>query len=264
MAALPRSKMIRLGFETCLKPRLPIELELSMVLPESRFSNIAPSARGTPWVYDWEIISHRCLIFYSPLNLNVHAYVLSGWYAFWRNYWGKHYLSPCRKSTRFGIGPKNWDWSSPRQPLKTYICVAAANSLTRKDHDPVTGEPSKLLRPVCICKESEWRPVRTPVSVPVWDPVRLWRSSSSGCLLNTISRLGRLDLLHPKVVDLAPPYSQCNGHTIWHTNTRKTNHSLARCLVRVFQWANLTRWYRLQQGITKTQWVNFRNYRGAQ
>ena len=50
-----------------------------------------------------------------------------------------------------------------------HICVAAANSLTRKDHDPeaVTGEPGRLFRPVCICEESEWRPVGTPVSVPV-------------------------------------------------------------------------------------------------
>ena len=49
------------------------------------------------------------------------------------------------------------------------IYVAAANSLTRKDHDPeaVTGEPGKLFRPVCVHEESEWRPVGTPVSVPV-------------------------------------------------------------------------------------------------
>ena len=49
------------------------------------------------------------------------------------------------------------------------IYVAAANSLTRKDHDPeaVTWEPGKLFRPVCIHEESEWRPVRTLVSVLV-------------------------------------------------------------------------------------------------
>ena len=29
------------------------------------------------------------------------------------------------------------------------------------------------------------------------------------------------DLLHPKVVDLAPPYSQCYGHAIRYTNTSK-------------------------------------------
>ena len=47
--------------------------------------------------------------------------------------------------------------------------VAAANSLTRKDHVPeaVTGEPGKLFWPVCIREESEWRPVGTPVSVLV-------------------------------------------------------------------------------------------------
>ena len=63
------------------------------------------------------------------------------------------------------------------------ICVVAANSLTRKDHDleAVTGEPGKLFQPVCICEESEWRPVRTLVSVPVSDPVRFQRSGSSGC-----------------------------------------------------------------------------------
>ena len=51
--------------------------------------------------------------------------------------------------------------------INTY--VAAANSLTRKDHDPeaVTGESGKLFRPVCVRKESEWRLVGTPVSVPV-------------------------------------------------------------------------------------------------
>ena len=50
-----------------------------------------------------------------------------------------------------------------------YLCVAAVNSLTWKDHDPeaVTREPGKLFWPVCIHKESEWRLVGTPVSVPV-------------------------------------------------------------------------------------------------
>ena len=47
--------------------------------------------------------------------------------------------------------------------------VAAANSLTQKDHDSeaVNGEPGKLFWPVCIHEESECRLVRTPVSVPV-------------------------------------------------------------------------------------------------
>ena len=49
------------------------------------------------------------------------------------------------------------------------ICVTAANSLTWKDHDPeaVAGEPGKLFWPVCVCEESEWRPVRAPVLVLV-------------------------------------------------------------------------------------------------
>ena len=56
--------------------------------------------------------------------------------------------------------------------LQKYIItlyVAAANSPTSKDHNPeaVTGEPGKLFRPVCICEESEWRLVRTLVSVQV-------------------------------------------------------------------------------------------------
>ena len=66
---------------------------------------------------------------------------------------------------------------------KFMIYVVAANSLTRKDHDleAVTGEPGKLFRPVCICKESEWRAVGTPVSVPVWGPVGFQRSGSFSC-----------------------------------------------------------------------------------
>ena len=83
------------------------------------------------------------------------------------------------------------------------------------------GEPGKLFWPVCMREESEWRPVRAPVLVPVLGPVGFLRSSSSGCQQNTISRLGRLNLLHLKVVDLAPPYSQCYGHAIWCTNTGK-------------------------------------------
>ena len=83
------------------------------------------------------------------------------------------------------------------------------------------GEPGKLFQPVCAREESEWRLVMTLVSVPVKGPVRFRRSGSSGCQQNTISRLGGLDLLHPKVVDLAPPYSQCYGHMIWYMYTSK-------------------------------------------
>ena len=35
------------------------------------------------------------------------------------------------------------------------------------DLEAVTGEPGKLFQPVCIREGSEWRPVGTPVSVPV-------------------------------------------------------------------------------------------------
>ena len=103
------------------------------------------------------------------------------------------------------------------------VYVAAANSLTRNDHGwkLLPGKPSKLFQPVCVREESEWRLVRTPVSVPVKGPVGFWRSDSSGCQQNTISQLGGLDLLHPKVVNLAPPYSQCYSHAIWYTNTSK-------------------------------------------
>ena len=41
--------------------------------------------------------------------------------------------------------------------------------------------------------------------------------AASDCQQNNISRLGRLNLLHQKVVDLAPPYSQCYGTAIWYT-----------------------------------------------
>ena len=39
-------------------------------------------------------------------------------------------------------------------------------------------------------------------------------------VLNRIpfSRFGGLDLLHSKVVDLAPPYSQRHGHTLQYMN----------------------------------------------
>ena len=83
------------------------------------------------------------------------------------------------------------------------------------------GKPGKLFWPVSACEESEWRLARALVSVPVSGPVGFRRSGSSFCQQNTISRLGRLNLLHPKVVDLALPYSQCYVHAIWYTNTSK-------------------------------------------
>ena len=72
-------------------------------------------------------------------------------------------------------------------------------------------------------EEPEQRPVRTPVSVPVTLLVGLRRSGSSSSQQNTFSNLGGLDLLHPKVVDLAPPYSQCHAHVLWYTSTLNYN-----------------------------------------
>ena len=83
------------------------------------------------------------------------------------------------------------------------------------------GEPGKPFRPVYAHEGPEQRPVRAPVSVPVKLLVGFWRSGSSGSQQNIFSRLGGLDLLHPKVVDLAPPYSQCHGHVLQYTNTFK-------------------------------------------
>ena len=84
---------------------------------------------------------------------------------------------------------------------------------------PLPGEPGKLFQPVYACKGPEQRPVRAPVSVPVKLSVRFRRSGSSGSQQNTFSRLGGLDLLHPKVVDLALPYLQSHGHALRYTNT---------------------------------------------
>ena len=65
-----------------------------------------------------------------------------------------------------------------------------------------------MFRPDYAHEEPERRPVRTLVSVLVMLPVGLQRSG-------TFSNSGGLGLLHPKVVDLAPPYSQhhatCSG-----------------------------------------------------
>ena len=72
-------------------------------------------------------------------------------------------------------------------------------------------------------EEPERRLVRTPVSVPVMLPVRLRRSGSSGSQQNTFFNSGGLDLLHPKVVDLAPPYSQCHAHALRYTSTLNYN-----------------------------------------
>ena len=80
------------------------------------------------------------------------------------------------------------------------------------------GKHGKLFWPVYAHEGPEQRLVRAPVSVPVKLPVGFRRSGSSGSQQNTFSRLGWLDLLHPKVVDLAMPYSQHHGHVLRYMN----------------------------------------------
>ena len=85
------------------------------------------------------------------------------------------------------------------------------------------GQARQTFQPDYACEEPEWRPVRTPVSVLVKLLVGLWRSGSSGSQQNTFSNSGGLDLLHPKVVDLAPPYSQHCAHVLQYTSMLNYN-----------------------------------------
>ena len=85
------------------------------------------------------------------------------------------------------------------------------------------GLARQTFRPDYAHEEPERRPVRTPVSILVMLLVRLQRSGSSGSQQNTFSNSGGLDLLHPKVVDLAPPYSQHHTHALWYTSTLNYN-----------------------------------------
>ena len=85
------------------------------------------------------------------------------------------------------------------------------------------GLARQTFRPDYAREEPERRPVRTPVSVLVMLLVGLRRSGSSGSQQNTFSNLGGLDLLHPKVVDLAPPYSQRHAHALWYISTLNYN-----------------------------------------
>ena len=85
------------------------------------------------------------------------------------------------------------------------------------------GLARQTFQPDYACEEPEQRPVRTAVSVPVMLPVGLRRSGSSGSQQNTFSNSGGLDLLHPKVVDLAPPYSQHHAQALRYTSTLNYN-----------------------------------------
>ena len=108
--------------------------------------------------------------------------------------------------------------------ISQYMCSGCEQSYP--DHTArklLPGLAQQTFWPVCACEEPEWRLVRTPVSVPVMLPVRLRRSGSSSSQQNTFSNLGGLDLLHPKVVDLAPPYSQCHAHVLRYMSTLNYN-----------------------------------------
>ena len=85
------------------------------------------------------------------------------------------------------------------------------------------GLAQQTFWPDYACEEPEQRLVRTLASVPVMLLVGLRRSGSSGSQQNTFSNSGGLDLLHPKVVDLAPPYSQRYAHVLRSTSTLNYN-----------------------------------------
>ena len=105
-----------------------------------------------------------------------------------------------------------------------YLCSGCEQSYP--DHTArklLPGLARQMFRPDHAREEPERRPVRTLVSVPVMLPVGLQRSGSSGSQQNTFSNLGGLDLLHPKVVDLAPPYSQHHAHVLRYTSTLNYN-----------------------------------------
>ena len=105
-----------------------------------------------------------------------------------------------------------------------YMCSGCEQSYP--DHTAqklLPGLAQQTFRPVYAREEAEQRPVRTPVSVPVTLPVGLWRSGSSSSQQNTFSNSGGLNLLHPKVVYLAPPYSQRHAHVLQYTSTLNYN-----------------------------------------
>ena len=85
------------------------------------------------------------------------------------------------------------------------------------------GLARQTFQPDYAHEEPERRPVRTPVSDLVTLPVSFQRSGSSSSQQNTFSNLGGLDLLHPKVVDLALPYSQHHAQVLRYTSTLHYN-----------------------------------------
>ena len=105
-----------------------------------------------------------------------------------------------------------------------YICSGCEQSyLDHTARKLLPGLAWQMFRPDYTCEEPERRLVRTPISVLVMLLVGLQRSGSSGSQQNTFSNLGGLNLLHPKVVDLAPPYSQHHAHALRYTSTLNYN-----------------------------------------
>ena len=119
-------------------------------------------------------------------------------------------------------------WKILDMPLNTptinHICSGCEQSYP--DHTArklLPGLARQTFRPDYTREEPEQRLVRTLVSVPVMLLVGLWRSGSSGSQQNTFSNSGGCNLLHPKVVDLASPYSQRHAHALWYMSTLNYN-----------------------------------------
>ena len=99
--------------------------------------------------------------------------------------------------------------------LRLFPCVAPASSLARNRQVPGNWHQgsSKQFRLSHMLRID-----RTDTCTRVLVGSRQEDMAASGCQQNNTSKLGGLDLLHQKVVDLAPPYSQCYGTAIWYTN----------------------------------------------
>ena len=116
--------------------------------------------------------------------------------------------------------------SEGRHASPTHLDMCSGCEQSCPDHTArkfLPGLARQMFRPDYAHEEPERRLVRTPVSVPVMLPVGLRRSGSSGSQQNTFSNSGGLNLLHPKVVALAPPYSQRHAHMLWYTSTLNYN-----------------------------------------